>query len=180
MKIGKHNYIQQLQLHNEDALRYVIETYGGLLKSIISKHLYKMPDRIDECLNDVLFGIWQHIDSFDEERNTFKNWAAAVARYRAVDYLRKYQQEIQQVNLDGLTLANEDQALEQLLDQEISTEVKQMLACLSESDRRIFWKLYVEEMSVEEISTDMGMKKSAIYNHISRGRRRIRKQCIQE
>lgn len=180
MKIGKHNYIQQLQLHNEDALRYVIEIYGGLLKSIISKHLYQMPDRVDECLNDVLLGIWQHIGSFDEKRSTFKNWAAAVARYRAVDYLRKYQKELRQVNLEDLTLAKEDTTLEQLIDQEISVETERMLACLDETDRSLFWKLYVEEMSVEDISSDTGMKKSVIYNHISRGRRRIRKHCIQQ
>ena len=43
MKIGEHNYIQQLQLQNEDALVYVIETYGGLLKAVIRKTLYLMP-----------------------------------------------------------------------------------------------------------------------------------------
>lgn len=180
MKIGKHNYIQQLQLHNEDALRYVIETYGGLLKSIISKHLYKIPGSIDECLNDVLLEIWQHIGSFDERRSTFKNWAAAVARYRSVDYLRKYQKELQKVSFDDITLANEDAALEHLIDQEISSEMEQMLACLDEKDRYLFWKLYVEEMSVEEISADTGMKKNVIYNRVSRGKRRIRKRCMQE
>ncbi len=29
MKIGEKNYIQQLQLHNEKALMYVIDEYGG-------------------------------------------------------------------------------------------------------------------------------------------------------
>ncbi len=178
MKIGEHNYIQQLQLHNEDALRYVIETYGGLLKSIIKKRLYKNPELIDECLNDVLLSIWQHIDSFDDSRSTFKNWAAAVARYRAVDYLRKCQKELSKVSYQDLTLANEDNALARLIDREISGELEQMLSCLDEKDRGLFWKLYVEEMSIEEISADTGMKKSVIYNRISRGKRRIRKRCI--
>ena len=30
MKITEKNYIQQLQLHNEEALIYVIDMYGGL------------------------------------------------------------------------------------------------------------------------------------------------------
>ena len=88
MRIGENNYIEQLSLHNEAALIYVIDTYGGLLKSVISKHLFVMPDRVEECLNDVLLNIWENISSFDESRSSFKNWVAAVAKYRAIDYLR--------------------------------------------------------------------------------------------
>ena len=35
MKIGEKNYIKQLRLHNEKALAYVIDEYGGLLMSVI-------------------------------------------------------------------------------------------------------------------------------------------------
>lgn len=91
MRIREDNYIEQLCLQNEEALLYVIDVYGGLIKSVISKHLFAMPDKIDECLDDVLLNIWENISSFDESRSTFKNWAAAVAKYRAVDYLRKSQ-----------------------------------------------------------------------------------------
>ena len=84
MKIGEHNYIQQLQLQNEDALVYVIETYGGLLKAVIRKTLCFMPGEREECLNDVFLSIWNHIDSFDESRSTFKNWAAAIAKYKSI------------------------------------------------------------------------------------------------
>ena len=45
MKITEKNYIQQLQLHNEEALIYVIDMYGGLLKAVIRKHLFTMPHK---------------------------------------------------------------------------------------------------------------------------------------
>ena len=32
MKITEENYVDQLQKHNEKALRYVMECYGGLLR----------------------------------------------------------------------------------------------------------------------------------------------------
>lgn len=112
MKTGENNYIQQLQLHNEDALIYVIEAYGGLLKSVISRHLFSMPDKAEECLNDVLLNIWEHIGSFDEQKNSFTNWAAAIARYRAIDYLRKYCQKMQQIDIEEVEIAKEDAVLE--------------------------------------------------------------------
>ena len=60
MKITEKNYIQQLQLHNEEALIYVIDMYGGLLKAVIRKHLFTMPQKQEECMNDVLLSIWEH------------------------------------------------------------------------------------------------------------------------
>ncbi len=53
MRIGEHNFIQQLQLHNEKALLYVIDEYGGLLMSIIRKQLFGVPHRQEECFNDL-------------------------------------------------------------------------------------------------------------------------------
>ena len=108
MKIGEKNYIQQLQLHNEKALMYVIDEYGGLLMAIIRKHLFSQPQKQEECFDDVLLKIWQNISDFDESRNSFKNWAAAIARYRAIDYLRQYQRELVTVDIEDTAIVRED------------------------------------------------------------------------
>ena len=180
MKIGEDNYIEQLCLHNEAAMIYVIDVYGGLLKSVISKHLFAMPDRVEECLNDVLLNIWEHISSFDEGRNSFQNWAAAIAKYQAIDYLRKYQRELQQVEIEDTLVSDEDAILERLVEEEISEEMESLLSCLNEEDRSLFWKLYVEEKPMEEVSRETGIKKAVIYNRLSRGKRRIRKQYLKK
>lgn len=180
MKVGENNYIEQLRLHNETALMYVIDIYGGLLKSVISKHLFSMPDRVEECLNDVFLSIWENILSFDERRNTFKNWAAAIARYQAIDYLRKYQRELQQVEIEDTLVSEEDVIFKRLIDEEISEEMERLLSCLNEKDRILFWKLYVEEKPMEEVSRETGLHRSVIYNRLSRGKRRIRKQYLKE
>lgn len=180
MKIGEDNYISQLQLHNEEALVYVIGEYGGLLKAVIRKHLFLMPDKQEECLNDVLLSIWEHIGSFDGNRNSFKNWAAAVARYQAIDYLRQYQRELKPVAIEDVAAASEDMRLEKLVEQELSEELERLLGCLKEKDRELFLKLYVEEKTVDEVSRETGMGKAVIYNRLSRGKQRIRKNCLKE
>ena len=43
MKINEENYIRELKQHNESALSYIIERYGGLVKSIVRKNLYALP-----------------------------------------------------------------------------------------------------------------------------------------
>lgn len=180
MKIGKNNYIQQLQLHNEKALLYVIDEYGGLLMSIIRKHLFSLPERQEECFDDVLLKIWQNISDFNESKNTFKNWAAAIARYRAIDYLRQYQRELAMINIEDAIIVHEDSMLTGMIEKEISEEVEKMLEFLKPSDRELFLKLYVEEKTMEQVSEETGMKKEVIYNRLSRGKHKIRKQYKME
>lgn len=180
MRIGEHNFIQQLQLHNEKALLYVIDEYGSLLMSIIRKQLFGVPHRQEECFNDVLLKIWQHISDYDESKNTFKNWVAAIARYRAIDYLRQYQRELATVDIENTVIVKEDRILAKMIEKEISEEVEMMLDSLKPSDRELFMKLYVEDKSVEQVSQETGMKKEVIYNRLSRGKEKLRKQFHME
>ena len=175
MRIGEHNYIQQLRLQNEDALMYVIDVYGGLLMAVIRKHLFGLPERQEECFDDALLNIWQNIAAFDETKNTFQNWAAAIARYRAIDYLRRHQREPVMVDLADAAIAREDGALKRMIEEEISRETEKMLSCLKPVDRELFYRLYVQEQSVDQVSLEMGMKKTVIYNHLSRGKEKIRR-----
>ena len=176
MRIGQHNYIKQLKLHNEKALMYVIDTYGGLLMSVIRKHMFALPQQQEECFDDVLLKIWEHISDFDESRNSFQNWAAAIAKYRAIDYLRQYRREPVAVDIEDTVIAPEDQMLTEVIEREISNEIEKMLSCLKPADRELFLRLYVEEQDMEQVSREMGMKKEVIYNHLSRGRQKIRKE----
>lgn len=180
MKIGEKNYIKQLKLHNEKALAYVIDEYGGLLMSVIRKHLFYLPERQEECFDDVLLKIWQNIESFDENKNTFRNWAAAVAKYQAIDYLRAYQKEGQTVNIEDAVIVHEDRALTEMIEKEVSREVEKMLSCLKPRDRELFYKLYVEEKSIGEVSLETGMKQEVIYNRLSRGKKKLRKTILEE
>lgn len=149
MKIGEKNYIKQLRLHNEKALAYVIDEYGGLIMSVIRKHLFYLPEKQEECFDDVLLKIWQNIESFDENKSTFRNWAAAVAKYQAIDYLRSYRKELQTVNIEDAVIVQEDHALAGMIEKEIDSEVEKMLECLKPQDRELFYKLYVEEKSMK-------------------------------
>lgn len=85
MRITEKNFITQLQRGNEKALEYVIDTYSGLIVSVVRKQLYHLPELQQECINDVLLALWQHIDSYDARRSTFVNWLAGICRYKAID-----------------------------------------------------------------------------------------------
>ncbi|MDQ0876542.1 DNA-directed RNA polymerase specialized sigma24 family protein [Paenibacillus sp. V4I3] len=78
MKIAEMDLVFELRKRNEKALCLLIDIYGGLIKSIIRKHV-QQPDACDECMDDILFSIWNNIDKYYEEKNSFKNWVVAIS-----------------------------------------------------------------------------------------------------
>lgn len=54
-----YSLINQLQKKEEQALREVINKYGGYVKAIVVKVLQPNQTAIEECINDVFLTIWQ-------------------------------------------------------------------------------------------------------------------------
>ena len=59
VKIKEQNLIKQLKKKNPQAIDYIIDQYGGLIKTVLLKNLYDQKDHWEECFNDCLFGIIQ-------------------------------------------------------------------------------------------------------------------------
>lgn len=173
MKINEENFLDQLKTKNEKALDYVIDTYGWIIKSVIKKHLYNLQSVQDECINDVLLGLWNNIDKFDENKSEFKNWIAGIAKFKAIDYKRKYLRELDNENVDDLNITVDDSTHE-LLKNELSLEMQEMMNSLNERDRELFYKLYVEEIEVDKVSKETGIKRDVIYNRVSRAKKKLR------
>jgi RNA polymerase sigma-70 factor (ECF subfamily) len=173
MKINEENFLNQLKKKNEKALDYVIDTYGWIIKSVIKKHLYNLQSVQDECINDVLLGLWNNIDKFDENKSEFKNWIAGIAKFKAIDYKRKYLRELDNENVDDLNITVDD-SINELLKNELSLEMQEMMNSLKEKDRELFYKLYVEEIEVDKVSQETGIKRDVIYNRVSRAKKKLR------
>lgn len=173
MPVNNENFIFLLKAQDERALEFVLKEYGGFLMSVIRKHLFLLPEMQEECMNDVLLRIWEHIGQYDETRSTFKNWIAGIARYHSIDYLRKYKNHLGEISLADVTEGKEDSSLLKLIENELSAETEEMLSFLKPKDRSIFLKLFYEDQDIEDVSQEMGIKKSTIYQRISRGRKKI-------
>lgn len=174
LKISEENFIEQIKKGNEKALGYVIDKYAWILKIVIKKHLFYLPNLYEECMNDCLLSIWENIDSYDENRSSFKNWIGGIAKYKSIDYTRKYLKDLENQNIEDVTVAVGDNSLKEILSKEIGVETEKMLSCLSKEDREIFEKLYFEDQNMDELSLGTGLNKSTLYNRISRGKKKIR------
>lgn len=175
MRITEDNFVSQMLLGNEEAMAYVIQQYGWVLKTIVKKHLYQLPNYEEDCMNEILLAVWQHIDRFNPEVSSFKNWLAGVSKYTALNYVRKYRKELTQQSLEDVDLQTEDTSYEAVVKDEMGKEFVDMLACLKEKDRELFMRLYVQEQSIDQVSISMGMERDVIYNRVSRAKSKLRK-----
>ncbi|MEK4719274.1 sigma-70 family RNA polymerase sigma factor [Priestia sp. FSL W8-0524] len=152
----------------EKGLELLIDQYGGLITAIVRKHLGTLKSYEEECINDVLLAVWHHIHRFDSEKNTFKNWVAAVAKYKAIDYQRKY-------------IKTQHEALGEAESGETSgvhnvqiNDVEELLGHLSEGDRELFKAYYLQEIELKQIAKKQETTISNLYNRLSRGRKKLK------
>lgn len=174
LKINEDNFIKEMKKGNEKSLLYVIDNYGWILKTVIKKHLFYLPNYYDEVMNDCLLAIWENINSYDSEKSSFKNWVGSIAKYNSIDYIRKYLKDRETRDINDMIIVDEESPLKEILANEINEETDKMLMNLSEEDRRIFEMLYFEQKSMDEISEKTGHTKPVLYNRLSRGRNKIR------
>jgi RNA polymerase sigma factor (sigma-70 family) len=170
LRVTEENVVQQIKLKNEKALPYLIRTYGGLLNAIIRRHLNGNQQDREECLADVLVSIWFHIDSFDSSKNEFKQWIAAIAKYRAIDYVRKsvkLKQHMSEFEFD-------EHIFNQTSVNSYQHDLSSLLKELNDTERAIFQKYYIEGVPSKEIANAFKTKESWVHNKLSRGRKKLK------
>lgn len=168
------NVVQQLKLKNEESLSYILQTYGGLLNAIIRKYLQQNQQDIEECLADVLVSVWYHIDSFNPDKNEFKQWIAAIAKYRAIDYLRKTERKKRHISQFEL---NESIASQTVSDTFV-LDTESLLDGLSDIEKSIFKNYYVDGQPLKEIASHFHVRESWVHNKLSRGRKKLKKLLL--
>ena len=159
--------IKGIKKKDEKALKIFIDTYGPIMKASIYKVLTFNENIRMEVLNDSVLAVWDNIDSFDPKRSSFKNWCAGIARYKAIDALRK---EIRHksVGFDEVENYIEDET-EIYLD-----ETDEILKVLDEKDREIFKKLFIEGYSYDDLEKITKIPKDRLYNKVSRAKKTLR------
>lgn len=162
--------IKYIKKKDEKGMELLIDEYNNLITSVIRKHLGKLYNYEEECVSDTLFAIWNNINGFESDKNLFKNWICAIAKYKAIDYKRKY------LNKSETSMLDSDPPYldKNLLNIEIEEEINEILNCLSTNEQQIFREYYLNDEVVSEIAHKNNLAISSIHSRLSRGREKIR------
>ncbi len=101
------NFVKELKNKNQDALLYVLDTYGNLIYRIAYTNT-NSKTLSEECVNDDLLKVWHYIDSFNYPDKKFKNWIASIAKHTSIGLIRKEGHRLNTINDDSNTLISAD------------------------------------------------------------------------
>ncbi|WP_392486161.1 sigma-70 family RNA polymerase sigma factor [Haloimpatiens sp. FM7315] len=169
-----------IKKRNEKGMELLIDQYAPLIKAIVKKHMYNLSQYYEECISDVYLSIWDNITSFDKKKNSLKNWIAAISKYKAIDYKRKYLKTLNHMDISDLNIESDYKIEKEVLKNELEDEIEEILKCLNPFDKELFIKIFVKEESVKEVSKEFNIKPSLVYNRISRGKNKIRRIFLKE
>ena len=138
----------------------LIDKYSGLIASIVRTNLGKLKNYEEECVSDVFLAIWDNIEYFEKDKNTFKNWICVIAKYKAVN--------TSEINEDTYYIDKN------LLSLEIKQDLEDIFKHLNEKDKDIFKKYYLREEDPQEIAKENNITISSLYSRLYRCRKKIR------
>ena len=170
--------IQGLRENRRSALEQAMERYAGYAAAVLGRTLGAGASRedLEELLSDVFLSLWRHRMDLDPEK-PLKSWLAAVARNRAVDFLRR-KKETHPVS-DGLpdpSPGPEEQAERRETEERLRALVEEM----EEPDRTLFLRYYYGEEPLEEVCRALKMRPSTARSRLCRGRKRLKQQLNRE
>ena len=163
--------IKYIKKKNPKGMDMLIDNYGGIIASVVRNHLGTLINYEEECINDVLLSIWESIDGYDRDKNTFKNWICAIAKYKSINYRKKYLAKYEQTEIN-----NEIYYIDKnLVKLEVNEDIEDILRCLNSKDKELFIKYYIEGYELEEIAKKNKTNVTNLYSRLSRGRKKIKK-----
>lgn len=165
--------INNIKNKEDIGIELLLRHYGGLIKSIVHYNLIDISFYEEECINDIIFSIWNNKNYFNES-GSFKNWIAIISKFKSIDYKRKYLKLNSILDIDEIDISDDKALVEDIIIyKEFKDEVNELLKNLKGIDKELFTKYYLENKNISDISREMNMKSYQLYNRLSRGRKKL-------
>lgn len=170
--------VREMKRENTQAMEWLIARYGDTLKSVISYHMrYCQRDDREDCLNEVLFAIWQNIHSFRQDKGTLQNWIAGVAKFSSMAYARKLFNRRKNEMPDGMEKMDEGakEDVYRFFEEELSEETEMLLQCLKPVERELILAYYMKECPIDELAAKYKIKEKSVYKRLERAKKKIQR-----
>ena len=180
MKINENNFIEQIKNKNERALEFVVDNYSNLVFKVVRTTLNSafQVQHTEECVNDVFWAVWNNIESFDSEKGNFKYWITAIAKYKSIDYKRKFFKQSKNECVDDYSIEDGIDVENLITSKENKEEVLEAINKMNSRDKEIFIRRYFLYEGIENIAKSFGVDRGLVDKRLSRGRKFLKEKLI--
>ncbi len=148
--------------------------FGSLLR------ILKKPELAEDALQETFIKIWNNADSYREYSSKPMTWLHSIARYRAIDILRKQKHDVRNIPIEEETEST-DAALS-YMDNFAEGDHARLMHCLSQLERKhkeAIVKCYCEGYTHSELSRLMSTPLGTVKSWVRRGLQSL-KQCLEK
>ena len=164
--------VKKLNRRSRSAMDEAVSAYTPYVSAVILRTLAGRACRedVEELCADVFVALWTHAGTLDPEQGV-RPWLAAVARNRAVDWLRRQRHSVP-IPGDASDCSPGPEELAQRRDQ--SARLWAAVDALGEPDRTLFIRDYYEEDKLKTIAAGLGLSQTAAKQRLFRGRKALK------
>jgi RNA polymerase sigma-70 factor (ECF subfamily) len=154
---GDPDLVRRLQQRDPRALGELYDRYGRLAFSLILR-VVRDAGIAEDLVQETFLRVWNRVGGFDAERGAIGPWLLAVARNRAIDYLRsasgreRNALELEETDHPSLYCDMESE----IFQSDRARRVKAALQKLSPQHRQVIELAYFEGLSQTEMAERMG------------------------
>ena len=173
-----HVLLQLLKSEPEKGIEEFLGQYAGLVYSIVMGRVRSVASEedIEECVSDIVFEIYQKVNTIDLNRGSLQAWTSVVAKKRAINLYRKKARELGRtasIESQNLSIADIDSEQE-VLNSDERRRLLETVKSLGEPDSTIIFRKYYFGQRSREIALDLGMTVSAVDTRLSRAMNKLR------
>jgi RNA polymerase sigma-70 factor (ECF subfamily) len=151
------NLVQRMQQRDPRALAELYDRYGRVVYSLILR-VVRDAGIAEDLVQEAFLRVWNRVNGFDAQKGSIGPWLLAVARNRAIDYLRsaagRERKSVEYEEIEHPSLFCDME--KDILTSDKARIVKSALAKLSPNYRQVIELAYFEGLSQTEMAERMG------------------------
>ena len=154
---GDAELVERLQKRDPQALAELYDRYGRLAYSLILR-IVRDTGVAEDLVQETFLRVWNRVVAFDAEKGSIGPWLLAVARNRAIDYLRsaggreRNSVEFEEIDHPSLYVSME----QDILTSDKTRRIRSAMGKLSANQREVIELAYFEGLSQTEMAERMG------------------------
>jgi RNA polymerase sigma-70 factor (ECF subfamily) len=178
---GDGDLLVRMQRREPQALAELYDRYGGMVFRLIAR-IVRDCGIAEDLVQETFLRAWNRAGAFDSERGAVGPWLLAIARNRALDYLRSQGRhsantiELNETEHPSLFVNFPAEAL--TLD--MARQVQRALTRLNTQQREAIELAYFEGMSQSEIAQRMGQPLGTVKTWMRRAMQQMRENLGSE